>query len=49
MLPPVLPDCANAAPSPTATMDDMQSRTTLIGLRMGRRIITWLPMGRAEI
>jgi hypothetical protein len=49
MLPPVLPDCANAAPRPIATMDDMQRRTNLIGLRMGCRIITWLPMDLAEI
>src|SRR5258708_4704373 len=44
MLPPALPDCANAAPGPIATMSDMQSRAILIRRRMAFCIITWFPI-----
>jgi hypothetical protein len=49
ILPPVLPDCANAALRPIATMDDMQNRAILIRLRMGCCMITWLPIDWVEI
>jgi hypothetical protein len=49
MLPPALPDCANAAPRPIATINDMQSRAVLIRRPMAFCIIIWFPIHRVEI
>jgi hypothetical protein len=49
IVPPVLPDCANAVLRPIATMDNMQNTMILIRLRMGCCMINWLPINWVEI